>query len=448
LTGLAYVATIVASPTAVAQPDVPVSPAVQADGGVVNVKDFGAKCDGSTDDTPALNAALNYARAHTVAGQIVARVVFSPAGVCRHTGTLNFTGLRNFPTEIDGGGSVLDCEVSGGPCVDALYTRYLHIRNLTITANGPAVPTIGLQLGLINATVVSDCNEIDNLTASGHFSITAVYNRSSETTLWNHLLAWNSYSGGAAYDLVMDGYNHWNVQSAFQIVTLQRDVANSFNENTFITPDFRRVGPGAAVWSGFTSRHAYIGGYIGNSAVGEVTNYGMVLYGYNGFLNADIHGEAFGYLTDMFYVTAPSGTTSTIIDGLRFRDHNSQANSAIFRLDAALTGGVALTNADIEIGGLRASKVFDGPSRWMVSGNYKLPAGFSAWNLPAVQFNGIGTIGTVASFYGNSNGLHITPTTPATSSSACVVGQISADANYIYLCTATNSWKRTALGAW
>jgi hypothetical protein len=38
-----------------------------------------------------------------------------------------------------------------------------------------------------------------------------------------------------------------------------------------------------------------------------------------------------------------------------------------------------------------------------------------------------------------------TQVTPASSSSACTVGMMEADANYIYVCTATNTWKRATL---
>ena len=41
-----------------------------------------------------------------------------------------------------------------------------------------------------------------------------------------------------------------------------------------------------------------------------------------------------------------------------------------------------------------------------------------------------------------------TPTVPATSTSTGSEGQISWDANYIYVCTATNTWKRAALATW
>jgi hypothetical protein len=37
------------------------------------------------------------------------------------------------------------------------------------------------------------------------------------------------------------------------------------------------------------------------------------------------------------------------------------------------------------------------------------------------------------------------PSTPASSSATCIVGQLTADVNFIYFCTASNTWKRAAL---
>ena len=37
------------------------------------------------------------------------------------------------------------------------------------------------------------------------------------------------------------------------------------------------------------------------------------------------------------------------------------------------------------------------------------------------------------------------PFTPTSSSQACTVGDEAADANYVYVCTATNHWRRSAL---
>ena len=47
-----------------------------------------------------------------------------------------------------------------------------------------------------------------------------------------------------------------------------------------------------------------------------------------------------------------------------------------------------------------------------------------------------------------SNAIAFTPATPASSSAACTAGQLKVDANFIYVCTATNTWKRAALTTW
>lgn len=42
---------------------------------------------------------------------------------------------------------------------------------------------------------------------------------------------------------------------------------------------------------------------------------------------------------------------------------------------------------------------------------------------------------------------HVNLATPASSSAPCTTGQIGADGNYMYVCVATNHWKRSALSA-
>jgi hypothetical protein len=37
---------------------------------------------------------------------------------------------------------------------------------------------------------------------------------------------------------------------------------------------------------------------------------------------------------------------------------------------------------------------------------------------------------------------------PASATSAGIAGQIATDASYIYVCTATNTWKRVAIASW
>ena len=69
--------------------------------------------------------------------------------------------------------------------------------------------------------------------------------------------------------------------------------------------------------------------------------------------------------------------------------------------------------------------------------------------------NGQLTINTVTggNLQINENGIfttgsfHVTLATPSSSSAPCTAGQIGADANYIYICVATNTWKRSALSS-
>jgi hypothetical protein len=44
--------------------------------------------------------------------------------------------------------------------------------------------------------------------------------------------------------------------------------------------------------------------------------------------------------------------------------------------------------------------------------------------------------------------LEINSKTPASASATGVVGEIAWDADYIYICTATNTWKRSAIVTW
>lgn len=44
--------------------------------------------------------------------------------------------------------------------------------------------------------------------------------------------------------------------------------------------------------------------------------------------------------------------------------------------------------------------------------------------------------------------INLASSTPASASATGTTGQITWDANYIYVCTATNTWKRVAIATW
>ena len=47
----------------------------------------------------------------------------------------------------------------------------------------------------------------------------------------------------------------------------------------------------------------------------------------------------------------------------------------------------------------------------------------------------------------STGGFHLNLATPSSSSSECTAGQIGADAKYVYVCVAANTWKRSALSS-
>jgi hypothetical protein len=62
---------------------------------------------------------------------------------------------------------------------------------------------------------------------------------------------------------------------------------------------------------------------------------------------------------------------------------------------------------------------------------------------------GIGTASPTSLLDVNSDTVRIrTARTPASAAAAGNAGDICWDANYIYVCTATNTWKRTAISTW
>jgi hypothetical protein len=62
---------------------------------------------------------------------------------------------------------------------------------------------------------------------------------------------------------------------------------------------------------------------------------------------------------------------------------------------------------------------------------------------------GIGTSSPSATLDVNADTVRVrTARTPASASATGATGEICWDANYIYVCTATNTWKRSALSTW
>ncbi|MDR3418811.1 MAG: hypothetical protein P4L83_21765, partial [Nevskia sp.] len=130
-------------------------------------------------------------------------------------------------------------------------------------------------------------------------------------------------------------------------------------------------------------------------------------------------------------VTADSQTTAGITVGSGASSSNYMAFSggrAMFGMDG---GGYANVTAGL---GKGFEVYVNGTNGSLVTGTEAL----SITSAGAATFGGTVT----------APRLITTPATPASSSAACTIGQIAVDASYVYVCTATNTWKRAALASW
>ena len=338
---------------------------------IVNVKDFGAIGDDVADDTAAINAALTYWKS-IAAGPINvpgAILSFEKAASYRITGPLNFTGLTRGPVYIEGNGAVIDCQNTGGSCIDALSSRWLNFQNLTVWGNPSHIPKIGIQLGRVSNVISADNSTYDNVFAWGSFSLTPIYNFGSESTIFKNLRTSNDQSGG--YCLIQDGYNHFAVTSTFVSVTSPADTAVSFNSDEFWGADFRCSG-NPAIWLGHTGGHSFYDSYIGNTYAGPA----IVLFGEGGLQNvllrAGIHIETTS-VTDAFLVTGSDA--SQTIAGLNYEDFLFEGSNSVFKADVGVNA-VALNDVSVRVLGYLggSTTVFDtsnhAASIWTVSGQY------------------------------------------------------------------------------
>jgi hypothetical protein len=73
-------------------------------------------------------------------------------------------------------------------------------------------------------------------------------------------------------------------------------------------------------------------------------------------------------------------------------------------------------------------------------------------NVDAFTLTGASAAASTATFAGAvtvaGTVIHTLSATPASASATGTVGTMSWDANYIYICTATNTWKRVAIATW
>jgi hypothetical protein len=362
----------------------PEEPSARA--GMIDVRQFGAKGDGKTDDAPAINRAIQALRERPMrAGKFafVPRLSFR-GGIYAVDSPINLTRLQALNAVIAGDGAVILGRCKDQPVIDALGSRWLTISDLTIVGDQEATPKLGLQIGRLADGRVADNHRLVNVKVVGHYALACLLNLAAETTGFDHVFCWNDRPDPDSYCLIQDGLDHFRTVSSFmpdQHAEPERDT--SFNENEFINCDFRHAGGGVPVWLGDTARHRFYRCYAATK--GSAC---FVLYcGPNGhtMLDVDCHCETRG-LEHVFQVTG--GGERTVIHGFSYKDHGIFATRAVFARKEPIRH-VVLQHARIEMGHFfePGCRVLDEPTGWTITGEVYL-AEPKFWNNNE-QFSGI-----------------------------------------------------------
>lgn len=362
-------------------------------GSTFNVLSFGAKCDSTTDDTAAINAASAAVAAFVpIANAKPLELRFPSDRFCAFDGSLNFTGNALADTGwvrsgmvVNGTGASLICRVASGPCIDALGSRFVQWLNINMTTSVFPPPTYGIQIARVNAGGC-DGQIFVNTNIIAIFSIAPLYVGACEVSKIDNPLLVNLYTGAGpgGQAAIFDGFNHWNITSAFIVNTNPVDTVRSFND-LIVTGGY--LGGTSAtiptIWIGGAGGLRLDQSYSYTSSPCNMDLFYLFndYFANNDRLSFDAHFEA-----SSAYLACLIGTAANpIIRGFRFaQDHAFQAPTAIFHIDPASSiTSISAFDLDLQYTNApsvtNAQPVFAEPTLWSnVTGYLKLP-GTTAW---------------------------------------------------------------------
>lgn len=365
---------------------------------VINVKDFGARCDGDPtgDDATAINAAIASARHRFRDSTLDSVTIEFPRNSkpCVVKSTINLTGFDHFRRHltINGNGTPLLGVLRDKPVVDALGSHRMVWNDVSITAQlGDAVPSYGLIIGATDNGNGGSINTFSNLTISGYFSVSAFYNFGGEQNTYINPTFQNFQPTGQTYAAIFDGFNHFNVSSAFVRQQAAPDNPHSFNANTVINGRFTVEGNPAAtpIWIGGSRSHTWISSYAYNQLGASCVRLSQLSgkSGINYALRLDLHCED-DSLQNIFEMVGPHPAPQ--LTSFAFTDAALFAKTYVFKLGKGIDSA-SIVDLDLRIPLVASSatnvKLLDAPERWTSITGDAYIANPSIWTAPA-EFSG------------------------------------------------------------
>lgn len=387
-----------------------------------NVMNYGARCDGATDDSGAINAAIGAARAEViaVANSVKSLAIDFPKNMpCLIRSSIDLTRIVNPSGAALVGVSIRDaylyCLVNGNPCIDALGTQGIHWENITIWGGDDTAgsyPNYGIQIGRNSRAQAGD-HDMEEIYLLGWYRNCGFINMASESSTFTHMYVSNNAN---TFGICQDGYNYWNVNSEYTIQNNVQYQAHSFAGNTFIGSSFYSADSpvghallpnvnstpinGIPVYYSRAVDHVWIEGYA--AATGGYAAIFDFSPGFNANLNLHLGVEGPGQLgptSGMFlWGNLQPGTESNAISTSDFEWRTSVVELTGTLGIMALPVGtkpssITITGLTLRVRGPiypgLAGQVFEDPSRWTVTGGYIATNSALTWNGLASQFGGL-----------------------------------------------------------
>ena len=392
----------------------------------ISVIDFGAVGDGVNDDTAAIQACFDYAKAQfslsTYANTFTdpytsqqattnqqhrsqcIKVVFPPGKSYRITNTINLTDWRwsHSAWYVEARGALFMLEMAGKPAFDLLKSRKCiwYGGNFTSVGNPVAAQATLVkcvfQLGRDSVGQAADSHRFTAIDIKGYYSWACIYNYCSEDVYFDGVNLKNDWNNSNSYCLIQDSHNIWEVTSEFVTDPVKYAVA-SFLRNTFIRCDFRKQFSGGAVWMGSACvYHQFIASYLVATcpAASPLTRL-VTLYASPSTTNPTSIGSEFSnnlfdlhvetdlgdldpatgldtcfYLTGELPVGDVVGPRTATLSNFTFQDRNTHCQKYIFERDTAIFDEVVIRACDIKtkVGRDVGQVIFDIPAKYTVSG--------------------------------------------------------------------------------
>lgn len=425
---------------------------------VYNVTDYGAECDGTTDDATAWNNAITAAKAAAnISGSPMTTRVVGCQGQSLVKSTLNFSGINSpVPTAftVDMSGTCLLGETNGLPVIDAMGSKMIRWEHLCIKGMSTLTPNVGVQWGRLSTGATADQFYWDHPVVEGFFTFAAAYNQASEDNTYIAPRFTNATTTGTTFGLVMDGYAYWTTSPNVKVISASQTLKSSITAFSFIGETFiggnivsnNTTSSGASIWTGQTSQHHYHGTYVNSDGA-----YNVVLYcgtaasgGVNKNLVFDVHTEGVS-VTSTFLLTGGQVGACNLYN-FGYVDNENFASASVFAIDgaSAVTSAV-FQDASIKIDTFFATPtVFDTPASYKYSGFAYVPTS-TPWNTPA-NFSGTLCYASRCDSYSNPTGAQNVAVGPSALGGASLSGNFNTAFGLSVLATDGTGGNNTGVG--